>query len=49
MAHMVVRLQGQPQVAEVVKEHTYTVWVRLRRGAVIKRHRVKHRVESIQE
>jgi len=46
---VVVTIAGKPQVAEVVQEHDKTVWVRLRNGDVVKRHRVKHAVGRIQE
>jgi hypothetical protein len=49
MALVLVQLHGKPTVAEVVRESTKTVWVCLRDGHVIKRHRVKHAVDVVRD
>jgi hypothetical protein len=47
MATTVTQVHGQLTVVDVVRESSKTVWVRLRNGQVIKRHRVKHMVGTV--
>ena len=49
MSLVMVMIDDQPQVAEVVQANAKTVWVRLKNGDVVQRHRVKHDVGQVQE